>query len=180
LRADVTDPAEAEGLVRGAAEALGRLAVLVNNVGNYVHKPLLDLELSEWHDMLDSNLSAAFYTCRVAVPLMRPLGGRIVNVGYAGAQNLVARPGITAYAIAKTGLLLLTKAVAKAEMRNRITANLVSPGVIENSVSKPVADIPAGRVGTVEEVAAAVLYLVSPEAAYVTGQTVEVAGGWNL
>lgn len=181
FQADLTDPEAAARLVLDARERLGGLAVLVNNVGNYLNKPLVELEPAEWRDMLDSNLSATFYTCRTAIPLLRGArGGRIVNLGYAGSGNLVARPAVAVYAIAKTGVTLLTKAIAKAEMRHGITANVVAPGVIENSVSQPTTDIPAGRLGEIREVADAVLYLVSPEAAYVTGQTIEVAGGWNL
>ena len=92
----------------------------------------------EWDDVFATNLDATFATCRAAVPLMRAAGGgRIVNLGYAGAQNLVARSNLTAYAIAKTGVVLLTKAIARAEAANGITANVVAPGVIENSATKP-------------------------------------------
>jgi 3-oxoacyl-[acyl-carrier protein] reductase len=181
LKADVTKPDEAAALVQGALEAFGRLDALVNNVGNYVRKPLLDLEVEEWHDMMDSNLNATFYTCRAAIPIMRRAAyGRIVNIGYAGARNLLARPGIVPYAIAKTGVDLLTKAIAKSEIAHGITANVVAPGVIENSVAKPITEIPAGRLGRIDELTSAVLYFVSPEAEYVTGQTLEIAGGWNL
>jgi NAD(P)-dependent dehydrogenase (short-subunit alcohol dehydrogenase family) len=103
-----------------------------------------------------------------------------VNLGYAGSQALVGRPDIVAYAIAKTGVVLLTKAIARAEAGNGITANVVAPGVIETSRTKPTNEIPAGRVGRVEEVVGAVLYFLSPEAEYVTGQVLEVAGGWNV
>ncbi len=181
LKADVTKPDEAAALVQGAQDAFGRLDALVNNVGNYVRKPLLDLEIEEWHDMLDSNLNATFYTCRTAIPIMRRAEhGRIVNIGYAGARNLLARPGIVPYAIAKTGVDLLTKAIAKSEIAHGITANVVAPGVIENSVAKPITEIPAGRLGRIEELTGAVLYFVSDDAEYVTGQTLEIAGGWNL
>jgi len=181
LQADVTDPEAAAALVREAHDRCGGLAVLVNNVGTYLYKPLDELTAEEWDDVLATNLDAAFATCRAAVPLMRVAGGgRIVNLGYAGAQSLVGRPNLAAYAIAKTGVVLLTKAIARAEAGNGITANVVAPGVIENSRTKPLREIPAGRVGTIDEVAAAVLYFVSPEAAYVTGQVLEVAGGWNL
>ncbi len=181
LQADVTDLDQAAGLVARAHELVGPLAVLVNNVGNYVLRPLEELSWEEWEDMLASNLSSTFATCRAALPLMRAQGGgRIVNIGYAGAHHLVARPRLVAYAIAKTGVVLLTKAIAKAEAASGITANVVAPGVIENSRSQPLAQIPAGRVGRIEEVAAAVCWLCSPQAAYVTGQVIEVAGGWNL
>jgi 3-oxoacyl-[acyl-carrier protein] reductase len=181
LQADVTDSRAAAMLVQEAHARLGSLAALVNNVGNYVYRPLDELSTEEWEDVFATNLDATFATCRAAVPLMRAAGGgRIVNLGYAGTQNLVARSNLTAYAIAKTGVVLLTKAIARAEAGNRITANVVAPGVIENSATKPLGEIPAGREGRIEEVAAAVVYFVSPEAAYVTGQVLEVAGGWNL
>jgi 3-oxoacyl-[acyl-carrier protein] reductase len=181
LRADLTDRVAATALVEEAHAELGGLAVLVNNVGNYVYRPLGELSLEEWDDVLGTNLHATFATCRAAIPLMRAAGGgRIVNLGYAGAQNLVARPNMVAYAIAKTGVVLLTKAIARAEAANGITANVVAPGVIENSATKPLGEIPAGREGRIEDVVSAVLYFVSPDAEYVTGQVLEVAGGWNL
>ncbi len=181
LQADVTDSEAAGGLVREAHDRLGGLAVLVNNVGNYLYKPLEEVTTAEWDDVLATNLDATFATCRAAIPLMRAgEGGRIVNLGYAGAQSLVGRPNLAAYAIAKTGVVLLTKAIARAEAGNGITANVVAPGVIETSRTKPLGEIPAGRAGTIDEVAAAVLYFVSAEAAYVTGQVLEVAGGWNV
>lgn len=181
LQADLTDRLAAAALVEQAHDELGSLAVLVNNVGNYVYRPFDELSLEEWDDVFATNLDATLATCRTAGPLMRSAGGgRIVNLGYAGAQNLVARPNMTAYAIAKTGVVLLTKAIARGEAANGITANVVAPGVIENSATKPLGEIPAGREGRIEEVAAAVLYFVSPGAAYVTGQVLEVAGGWNL
>jgi 3-oxoacyl-[acyl-carrier protein] reductase len=181
LRADLTDRAAAAALVEEAYGALGSLRILVNNVGNYVYTPLDELTFEQWDDVLATNLDATFATCRAAIPLMRAGGGgRIVNVGYAGAQSLVARPGLVAYAIAKTGVVLLTKAIARAEAAHGITANVVAPGVIENSATKPLAEIPMARVGRIDEVAAAVRYFVSDEAAYVTGQVLEVAGGWNV
>ncbi|WP_456829595.1 SDR family NAD(P)-dependent oxidoreductase [Deinococcus sp. UYEF24] len=195
LQADVTVPEEAERLVQGAHTQFlkqdgsvpggggpsgGGLGVLVNNVGNYVHKPLEELELAEWHEMFDSNLHSTYYTCRAALPIMRSAGyGRIVNIGYAGAQHLLARPGILPYAIAKAGVIALTVAIAKAEAGTGVSANVVSPGVIETSVSKPLREIPAGRLGTVAELSAEVLHFVQASD-YLTGQIAEVAGGWNL
>lgn len=179
LGADLRDAEAAQALVSSAAEQLGGLGVLVNNVGNYVRKPLADLTVIDWCEMMDSNLNAAFYTCHAALPLMRSQGyGRIVNLGFAGAQNLIARPNILPYTIAKTGVILLTKAIAQSEAAHGITANVVAPGVIENSVSKPLELIPIGRLGTLEELCDAVWGFVN--SSYQTGQILEVAGGFNL
>ena len=181
LQADLGDRAAARGLVAAAHARLGRLDVLVNNVGNYVYTPFDELTDAQWDDVLESNLAATFATCQAALPLMREQGyGRIVNLGYAGAQHLVARPSLVAYAIAKTGVVVLTRSIARAEAACGITANVVAPGVIENSVTQPTREIPAGRAGLVEEVSRSVLFLAAEESAYVTGQVVEVAGGWNL
>ncbi len=181
LEADVSLEHGAQGLVDAAAAALGGLRVLVNNVGDYHHGPLAELDAGTWHQMLGTNLHATFYTCQRAVPIMRAAGGgRVVNIGYTGAELLKARPGIVAYQIAKTGVILYTKALARSEAAHGITANVVSPGVMENSVTKPLSEIPMGRLGALEELVAAVRYFLGPDAGYVTGTHLEVAGGWNL
>jgi 3-oxoacyl-[acyl-carrier protein] reductase len=181
LQADLTDPTHAERIVLGAANQLGGLGVLVNNIGNYKKDSLTEMPLEEWHEMFDTNLHSSFYTCRAAIPIMRSQQfGRIINFGYAGANNLISRPSTTAYVIAKTGVTLMTKAIAATEIQHGITANVIAPGVIETSISQPLEDIPAARPGRIDEVSSAVLYFLSDQAQYVTGQTLEVAGGWNL
>ncbi|ADH64771.1 short-chain dehydrogenase/reductase SDR [Allomeiothermus silvanus DSM 9946] len=179
LQADVTQPEEAQRLVSAAASELGGLHVLVNNVGDYLKTPIEKCSLQEWQRMLDSNLNATFYVTQAAIPHMVRAGfGRVVNIGFAGAQNLLARPGITAYVIAKTGVILYSKALAKRLARQGITVNVVSPGIAENSISKPIEEIPMGRLADLEELARAVLFFVRE--GYVTGQVIEVSGGWNL
>ena len=181
VRADVTDPTDAAALVDAAIERFGRLDVLVNNVGNYAKGPLAEVTSEVWHEMLDSNLNATFYVSQHALPaLRRAPAGRIVNVGYAGSDALVAKPGIMAYQIAKTGVLLYSRGLAKSEARHGLTVNVIAPGVIENSVTQPIGEIPMGRPGTLDEMTSALLYLVSEEARYVTGAYLPVAGGWNL
>ncbi|AIZ46219.1 diguanylate cyclase [Deinococcus radiopugnans] len=182
LQADLRDAAQARELVRRAHAAFSgsSLAVLVNNVGNYVNRPLLETTDAEWAEMLGSNLTSTFATCQEAAPLMRTAGfGRIVNLGYAGAHNLTARPGIVPYVIAKTGVLQLSRSLASVLAGSGVSVNVVSPGVIETSVSQPLREIPAGRAGTVAELVDAALYFVRASD-YVTGQELEVAGGWNL
>jgi 3-oxoacyl-[acyl-carrier protein] reductase len=179
FQADVTRPEEAERLIQDVHRTLGGPDVLINNVGNYHQGPLEALDIATWHAMFDSNLHATFYLCRAAIPLMQAAGGgRIINLGFAGAELLTARPSIVAYSAAKTGVILLSKALAKTYASSNITVNVLSPGVMENSVSMP--PLPMGRPGTLEELSAAALFLLSEEARYITGITLEVAGGWNL
>jgi 3-oxoacyl-[acyl-carrier protein] reductase len=181
FRADVTRSDEAQGLIEEVHETLGGPDVLINNVGNYHYGPLPELDVETWHEMFDSNLHCTFYLCRAALPLMQRTGkGRIINLGFTGAETLKARPKIVAYGIAKTGVILYSKALAKTYAKDGITVNVLSPGVMENSVAQPVKDIPLGRTGRLTELADAALFLLSDEAAYVTGVTLEVAGGWNL
>lgn len=181
VAADVTQAQEAQHLIHSVAEQLGGLQVLVNNVGDYLKKPLETLTPEEWHRMLDSNLNAPFYLTRAALPYLSATGcGRVINIGFAGAQNLLARPDITPYVIAKTGLIIYSKSLAISLAAKGVTVNVVSPGVAENSVSKPLNEIPIGRLARLEELAKAVLFLVDESSAYLTGQVLEVAGGWNL
>ncbi|MCX7803494.1 MAG: SDR family oxidoreductase, partial [Meiothermus ruber] len=157
------------------------LQVLVNNVGNYLKKPIEATTPEEWQAMLDSNLNAPFYLTQAALPYLSQTGyGRVVNIGFAGAQNLLARPEITPYVIAKTGLILYSKALAQRLAPRGITVNVVAPGVAENSVSKPLNEIPMGRLAHLEELARAVLFFVDEQSSYITGQVMEVSGGWNL
>lgn len=181
FQADVTKADEAEKLVQNVYRTMGSLDVLVNNVGNYHQGPLAELNVETWLEMFDSNLHCTFYLCRAAVPLMQAAGwGRIINLGFAGAELLKARPSIVAYSAAKTGVILYSKALAKTYAGDGITVNVVSPGVLEGSAAQPANAIPQGRSGKLSEVSSAVLYLVSNEASYVTGVTLEIAGGWNL
>jgi|UniRef100_A0A7C3HT56 NAD(P)-dependent dehydrogenase (short-subunit alcohol dehydrogenase family) len=181
VQADVTQVKEAQGLIEEVAGQLGGLQVLVNNVGNYLKKPIEATTPEEWQAMLDSNLNAPFYLTQAALPYLSQTGyGRVVNIGFAGAQNLLARPEITPYVIAKTGLILYSKALAQRLAPRGITVNVVAPGVAENSVSKPLNEIPMGRLAHLEELARAVLFFVDEQSSYITGQVVEVSGGWNL
>jgi 3-oxoacyl-[acyl-carrier protein] reductase len=180
FQADLTNDAAARALVQSVVSELGGLHVVINNVGNFAIGPLATYPLESWRDMFASNLDATFSVCQSALVHMRAQHyGRIVNFGYAGTDRLLARPQSVAYSIAKTGVTLLTKAIALSEAPNGITANVISPGIIENSVGD-LPPIPAGRIGSYDDVCTAVRYFLSDEAGYVTGQTLEVAGGWHL
>lgn len=181
VSADLTRMQEAHRLIEDVVGQLGGLQVLVNNVGNYLKKPIEETTPEEWHAMLDSNLHAPFYLTQAALSYLSQTGyGRVVNIGFAGAQNLLARPEITPYVIAKTGLILYSKALAQRLAPRGVTVNVVAPGVAENSLSKPLNEIPMGRLAYLEELARAVLFFVDERNSYITGQVVEVSGGWNL
>ena len=178
---DLTDPAQARAAVEAAARGLGGLAVVVNNVGDYLFKPIEDVDPEEWRGVLASNLDTAFFVTQAALPYLLAEGwGRVLFLGYAGAGQLVAKPQITPYFIAKTGVVLYAKALAARLAPHGVTVNVVAPGVAENSVTQPVREIPMGRVARLDELVEAVGYFVSPAADYVTGQVLEVAGGWNV
>lgn len=187
LQADITQPESAKSLVEKAAGELGGLSVVVNVVGNYLSKPTSQISVEEWHSVIDSNLNTTFYVTRAAIPHLKSAGsGRIINIGAASAQNVTARGTNTAYIIAKTGIIIYTKSLAKELIKDKITANVVSPGIAENSFEyehdyqETMPKLPAKRPATLSEIAHAAWFFISPDAEYITGQVLEVSGGWSL
>lgn len=182
FQADLLDPDACASLVRGVVDRFGGLQILVNNVGDFDPQPILDHPIAAWHAQIDSNLHTCFYMCHHALPELRKHEyARIVNLGFAGIGRQAASPDFTPYVIAKQGVLMLTKSIAAAAVGDGLTANMISPGTLEESVSyPPLSSVPKRRWGKPEELAGALAYLVSREADYVTGQHLEVAGGWAL
>jgi 3-oxoacyl-[acyl-carrier protein] reductase len=188
LRADVLTPDGCARLVREAGAALGRIDVLVNNVGPFVERPLAETDDELWRQMLDGNLSSAFWCARAVLPAMRARkSGSIVMVSALSAD---ISPGMThdapAYFVAKAGLATLTRTLARLEGPHGIRVNAVSPGFIETESYADWAEdsqqrwrrqIPIGRFGRPEEVGDAVAFLVSDRAAYVSGSILHVHGG---
>lgn len=182
VQGDVADPATPARLLEQSEEALGApVLALVNNAG--VRADALSPQLSDddWATVLDTNLTATFRLTRRALrPMLRARFGRIVNVS--SIVGLKANPGQANYAAAKAGVLGLTKTVAAEVARRGVTVNAVAPGFIETDMTADLGDellrlIPARRIGRPEEVAAAVRFLCSEDAAYVTGATLTVDGG---
>jgi 3-oxoacyl-[acyl-carrier protein] reductase len=181
LAADLTVEKEAARLIRKTEDRFGRLDILVNNYGPILEKGWAELTRVDWDRILQANLYSAWFCMKAALPGMRRREwGRIINIGYSRVEQLTAFQKILPYAVAKTGLLLLTRSAAASEAAADITVNMVSPGLLEGGVRPKDPDIPAGRLGRFEDVAHAVRYLSSPEAAYVTGINLTVAGGWKL
>ena len=178
VKADVADKRAVAAGFAGIAADEGHVDLLVNNVGNY--NPTIDPDV--WDDTIAANLSGAYYCCYGALALMTP-GGNIINIGMAGLEGIRANTRGADYYVSKTGLLVLTRALAAAYAPQQIRVNMVSPGQLENSVDLPPADeisrwVPMGRSGTLDDIAQAVHYLL--DASYVTGQNIDVAGGYRL
>jgi len=183
--ADLVRVSEVVGLASAVTRQLGPIDVLVNNVGHYVPKGLLDTGAAEWDQTMRVNVDAVFHLTRAVVDASiaeRRGYGRIVNVGHAGSYELVARPSGSAYHVSKTALALLTRTFADACGPHGITVNLLNPGVLDISVDLPIGleDIPLRRLGTVQDVVAGLAYLTSPDASYVTGAALDVCGGYGL
>ena len=182
LQADLSQAEGREGLMAEIANRTSVLHVLVNNVGWYFIERLPNITLSQWEQALSLNCTAAFHVTQLALPLLeaaRP-PGRIVNIGDSACDRLAAHVMATPYHIAKLGLHVLTRSYAELLMPKGITVNMISPGFLENSVGRPPKRLPAGRKGTFGDVLGALDYLLSEEAAYVSGTNILVTGAWQL
>ena len=181
FRADLSNEAEAVALVGSVEKAFGRLDILVNNVGPFLVKAWQELEGRDWEGILRVNLLGAFATMRAALPGMRGRRwGRIINIGYSRGEQLGAFPTITPYAVAKTGLVILTRTAAKTEAPHGITVNLVSPGLIRGGAMPPDKTVNPETLGSFEDVAGAVLSLAAEGAGKITGTNIIVAGTWKM
>ncbi len=185
LQGDLRSTAACEQLVAQAVQALGRLDVLVNNAGVVDRTGPWDITEALWDEQMAIHVKAPFFLTRAAARFL-PEGGAVVNV--ASMRGLVAAPHAPHYAVSKAAVLMVTRCLAHA-LAPRIRVNAVAPGYTETRVHahrspedrrRIEAEIPLGRFATPEEVAEAVVYLASPRARYVTGQTLVVAGGLAL
>lgn len=188
LPCNLGDRDAVEALPKAAIAAMGSLDILVNNAGITRDQLFMRMSDDDWHDVIDVNLTAAMRLCRGAVrPMMKSRWGRIINIG--SIVGSTGNPGQVNYGAAKAGLVGLTKSIACEVASRGITANVVAPGFIATPMTDKLndeqksalnAEIPAARMGTPEEIAAAVLYLASTEAGYVTGTTLHVNGGMAM
>jgi 3-oxoacyl-[acyl-carrier protein] reductase len=183
--ADLAHPAAADALVKAAEEAMGQLDILVNNAGLTRDGLALRMKDEDWQQVLDVNLTAAFRLTRAALRgMMRRRSGRVVNI--TSTVGVTGNPGQANYAASKAGMIGMSKSLA-AELASRaVTVNCVAPGFVTTAMTEKMTAeqreagaraIPMGRFGAPEDIAAAVVYLASDEAGYVTGQTLHVNGG---
>ena len=188
VRVDVTDPERIEAMVRTALDEYGRIDVLVNNAGIVRDGLALRMSPADWDAVVATNLTAAFGCARAVLgPMVRQRGGRIVNVG--SVVGRMGNAGQANYAASKAGLEGFTRALAREVASRGITVNVVAPGMIdtdmtaglnESAQAAMLAQIPMGRLGTTDDVAGAVSFLASDEAAYVTGHVLAVNGGMYM
>ena len=188
LKVDVSVSAEVEGLFKEAVAAFGRLDILVNNAGITKDGLLLRMKESDWDAVIDVNLKGAFTCTREAAKVMsKARYGRIVNVSSVVGE--MGNPGQANYCASKAGMIGLTKLVAKELARRNVTVNAVTPGFIETDMTHELSDkakeslqeqIPMGRLGSSDDIASAVLFLVSEGAAYITGHVLSVNGGMYM
>lgn len=188
LPCNLGDPEAVAALPKQAAEAMGGVDILVNNAGITRDNLFMRMSDEEWQSVLDVNLTATFKLCKgVLRGMMKSRWGRIVNIS--SVVGATGNPGQGNYAAAKAGMVGMTKSLAYEVASRGITANAVAPGFIgtamtdklnEDQKAAILGQIPAGRMGDPEEIAAAVLYLASPEAGYVTGSVLHVNGGMAM
>lgn len=188
IASDVTDPQRVKQLVDEVVHQFGRLDILVNNVGDFEWKPVVESTFEEWHAVLASNLFSVFNTCKHALATMRrEHWGRIINLGAVGAERAFGQAKISAYSAAKAGMVAFSRSLALEEARYGITVNVVNPPVIDDKElgleeAERIADarFPVGRPATAQDVAEAVKFFASEESAFITGQVLNVSGGWML
>ena len=188
LPCNLSDPVAVESLIKDAITAMGAVDILVNNAGITRDGLAMRMSDEDWQSVLDVNLTATFRLCRAAMRgMMKARWGRIVNIS--SVVGATGNAGQANYAASKAGMIAMTKSIA-AELASRgITVNAVAPGFIATPMTEKLNDdqkarilggIPAGRMGESADIAAAVLYLVSQEAGYVTGATLHVNGGMYM
>ena len=188
LPCDLSDAEAARGLIEDAEKAMGSVDILVNNAGLARDGLAMRMSDEDWGTVLDVNLTASFRLARACLRgMMKARRGRIVGV--ASIVGVTGNAGQANYAASKAGMIGYTKSLAREVAGRGVTVNCVAPGFIETAMTDALADgrreklradIPAGRLGTVEDIAAGVVYLASDEASYVTGQTLHINGGMAM
>ncbi|WP_162047529.1 3-oxoacyl-ACP reductase FabG [Vibrio taketomensis] len=188
LALNVTDVESIEATLKTINDEYGVIDILVNNAGITRDNLLMRMKDDEWNDIIDTNLTPIFRMSKAVLRgMMKKRQGRIINVG--SVVGTMGNAGQTNYAAAKAGVIGFTKSMAREVASRGVTVNTVAPGFIETDMTKALnddqraatlANVPAGRLGDPREIASAVAFLASPEAAYITGETLHVNGGMYM
>ena len=191
IEVDVADEASVNALVRAAVDRFGRLDILVNNAGMNIRKPVHELSLAEWRQVIDTNLTSAFLLSRAVYPIMKKNGGgKIINIG--SMMSIFGASFAPAYAASKGGIVQLTKATATAWARDNIQVNAVLPGWIDTELTtnarrevaglheRVLARTPASRWGVPDDLSGIAVFLGGPASDFVTGTAIAVDGGYSI
>ncbi|PSP73186.1 oxidoreductase [Halobacteriales archaeon QS_3_64_16] len=179
VQGDVTDSEAVEELFDAAEDALGTIDVLVNNVGDFAPTHWEDIDFETWNRVWETNFNGTYLCSKRVLPGMRAQEyGRIVNLGYASSDRHLVAPTNFPYFAAKTGVLMFTRMLAADTQEEGITANTISPYVVENSEVMP-EDLPRGRPASFEDMVQAMLFFLDEGSDYLSGQNVAVDGGWR-
>ncbi len=185
IAADVSQPEQVEAMMTRIRDQLGGLDFLVNNAAIIKDRTIAKMSLEEWDAVTAVNLSGVFYCCKYALEILRDHGAVVSFGSIAAIQGFFGQAN---YAAAKAGVQAMMRVLSREAARRQIRVNAVAPGVIDTSMAATIPEdvraemlknVPLGRFGTPEEVANTVLFLCSPLASYITGQTIEINGGWR-
>jgi 3-oxoacyl-[acyl-carrier protein] reductase len=186
-RCNVSDPQDVVDLVRKVENEFGRIDALINCVGSYHRINIMQETVEGWHEMFDNNLHPVFYLSRAVAPgMIQRKWGRIINFSMVNADQHVGQPFVTGHYIAKAGVFILSRSLAKVLAPDGITVNCISPGFIDSGgvppevLAQSFQSIPAGRVGAPEDAVAAACFLLSDEASYINGTNIHVSGAWGI
>ncbi len=187
IKCDVSKKSEVKALIDQTVKKFKQVDVLVNNAGIFPFVPFAKMTEADWDKVMNVNVKSVYYTCQAALPVM-PKGGHIINIS--SIASVVGFAGLTHYCTSKGALNAMVRALALEVADRNITVNNVAPGAIttpgassaanEETIKQTVAMIPLARMGQPEDIAGAVVFLASPQASYITGQTIVVDGGWTL
>jgi len=185
IAADISQPQQVQSMMAAIKTQFGGLDFLVNNAAIIKDRSIAKMSLEEWDAVIDVNLSGVFYGCKYAMEIMREHGSIVSFGSIAAIQGFFGQAN---YASAKAGVQAMMRVLSREAARKNIRANAIAPGVIETSMAATIPEevraemlknVPLGRFGTTEEVANVVLFLLSPLSSYITGQTIEINGGWR-
>ena len=187
IQCDVSKPNEATRFVQHVEKSYGHIDALINGAGPYHRVPLFEETPEGWSEMFTNNLDPIFYLAKAVTPGMQARKyGRIISFSMANADKMEAQSHVTAHYIAKAGVLILTRTLAKLLAPHGITVNAISPGFVDSGSAPPeelagmAKKIPAGYIGGVQDAVQAVRYFLSDDARYVTGANLHLSGGWGI